>query len=1287
MSLPSGAETPNYNAYLDAWGNYQYQGENRFENMLPGLTQTPSANFDPAAWQLKWIQLPSGGEIHIQYESDDYLYVQDKRAMKLVSLLPNSIDDNHKYYLNLADLGSNANTLAQYQVIANELQGIMAQGAPDNAVYFKFLYALLGNNPDLNKCNSDYLKGYAELGQVSYDGSGVFITFDAMAGGLKSPKKACQDWFRTEKAGNIVENGNCVLSAGQSPPFPNDPELIDGKAVIETTWWFLQNLWPQFKPILDGMANQTCQSMNYAKSYIRVPVLASTPKLGGGLRVKRLLMYDKGIEADEAAAGGVLYGSEYSYVDGEGHSTGVSTYEPQDNREENPHVTYLHRNPQNAISRIICGRDRKEMEGPLGEMIMPSASVGYSKVTIKNIHSGKTVPPYTIKEFHTAKEFPFKVNPTELEKNSCVTFPLPLIIVNIVRDNCITAQGYNMEFNNMHGQIKNIQTLAGNGNVISSEQYTYFQSGESIPVMTSPYTIEHRPLGQETEMAMEAKDIEEVAENVSGEGDVVAGLIMPFMIPSGSISGVISISLSEQRYRTHTTSKITNYPAIVKSVTSTADGITKTVENTAFDPLTGSPLLTTTYDGYHNLTLPGNNAPHKGVYNSYSFPASQNYDAFGQKAKNEGMKFPFAGMTATVSQTNSQYYLDFAATNGGSICEMMESLGGGGDLVQLYSGGSALGYYHLGYKLGNKIEIFESRWGNSSPLTTGQNVSFRVIKSGFNNRLTDMVGSLVTYGLDVQNIISTIDATEWSARQAYVDLLNDMLNNPSIYPPLQSVTGSLSNPTISSVPLFIGTGWNPITTNPVLNPLIYQCHFGPGCFSLNEILGGNCSNYGAMSALYMSLFQNSSQLELNGLSRFCGQLDFCAGFSLNSYPSDVINKSGGNGHFGLNEAGMLVYYTSDNPCDYTILEGCYQFCNPMRPIKKILDASAVDLADYWDYNDALWAANGASIVGWNEYDKGLKGKWRVKNTYKYKTDIISGTDEYNGGSDRIYQDAGVYTDFSMFNWRHPQYNSDKWKALSTVTRYAPHGEAIEEHDILGIYSAAKIGYHHTLPYLAAKNADYESVQFESFENTYNSNTLLEDMLSLGGNAVTTAYKHSGKKSLELGVNQSFSLNPVRYTQQIDDNGLIMKVWVRDGYGTNTPIISVTAGNNTLPPTPALNQIARNGEWTLYEAKIICSNLPIALGQSFMVNLLAKPQATAGIQLDDIRLQPSNAQLTAYVYDTDNLKLLTSFDDQHFGLYYQYDAEGKLVRKMVETEKGMKTVQETQYNTTKVPRGN
>ncbi|MEO6049384.1 MAG: hypothetical protein ABIQ57_17995, partial [Candidatus Kapaibacterium sp.] len=54
-------------------------------------------------------------------------------------------------------------------------------------------------------------------------------------------------------------------------------------------------------------------------------------------------------------------------------------------------------------------------------------------------------------------------------------------------------------------------------------------------------------------------------------------------------------------------------------------------------------------------------------------------------------------------------------------------------------------------------------------------------------------------------------------------------------------------------------------------------------------------------------------------------------------------------------------------------------------------------------------------------------------------------------------------------------------------------------------------------------------------------------------------------------------------------------------------------------------------------------------------------------------------------DNATFRLLATFDDQHFGVYYQYNDEGQLVRKLRETERGRRTVQETQYHTPRVSR--
>src|SRR5690606_34750086 len=117
------SQNPSYKPWqLDGWGNYQEDGDKRFENMQTWVSQRePASNskFDPAVWQLKRIQLPSGGEIHINYEQKDYTSVQDKLPTAMVSLLYDAINednydaDHSVFTVNLEDLGIDINDPAE----------------------------------------------------------------------------------------------------------------------------------------------------------------------------------------------------------------------------------------------------------------------------------------------------------------------------------------------------------------------------------------------------------------------------------------------------------------------------------------------------------------------------------------------------------------------------------------------------------------------------------------------------------------------------------------------------------------------------------------------------------------------------------------------------------------------------------------------------------------------------------------------------------------------------------------------------------------------------------------------------------------------------------------------------------------------------------------------------------------------------------------------------------------------------------------------------------------------
>ncbi len=65
-----------------------------------------------------------------------------------------------------------------------------------------------------------------------------------------------------------------------------------------------------------------------------------------------------------------------------------------------------------------------------------------------------------------------------------------------------------------------------------------------------------------------------------------------------------------------------------------------------------------------------------------------------------------------------------------------------------------------------------------------------------------------------------------------------------------------------------------------------------------------------------------------------------------------------------------------------------------------------------------------------------------------------------------------------------------------------------------------------------------------------------------------------------------------------------------------------------------------------------------------------------IYFDDIRIQPFNANMKSYVYDPINLRLVAELDPNNYATFYEYDAEGTLIRTKAETQEGIKTVNET-----------
>lgn len=328
-----------------------------------------------------------------------------------------------------------------------------------------------------------------------------------------------------------------------------------------------------------------------------------------------------------------------------------------------------------------------------------------------------------------------------------------------------------------------------------------------------------------------------------------------------------------------------------------------------------------------------------------------------------------------------------------------------------------------------------------------------------------------------------------------------------------------------------------------------------------------------------------------------------------------------------------------------------------------------------------------------------QGRLRPYASYSYRAPLTTDLPNYR---------AGTFT-AGYFNWQgSARARPLVWLAPSIATNVSPDGTVLQERDALGVKSTAKYGYGrsvsapHALLYLQAQNADYGSVLFEGFETVGTGGGISlvgEDAWTLNPAEVAidqvagTLVAHTGTKAARLLLNGNqgqLTLKPLTATTQLQQAGLSVKVWVHSEGLTLTPaaskvwLESVASPGQSRAEAPLL-LLAQAGDWQLYEAAVALPTT-VAVGEKLLPHIQLGGAANGGtpiIRVDDVRLQPRNAQMTAYVYDPTTLRLLASFDDQHFALLYQYNTEGKLIRKQVETERGVKTLQETFYHTPQV----
>jgi len=692
------AHNPDYDMdALDRWGVYKKypEGNPRYNKEFPYALQDPArkAEIDrnAAAWSLTEISLPSGGKIKVDYESDDYAYVQQRPAMQMMPLvdpytassatLPGRFllqDNNLKVRFKLEKpIAGNLSTEAARKEVMKYLDMERKQ------LYFKIKVNLRSAGENA----FEYISGYVNINT---------------AAGTMGLEKDASDQYAYGYFTVVAEKGlhPFMLRAWQHLRI-NQPLLASVAEPVRITndrgqrvgsIRGMASVAPQIKQMFSGF-NNYCRRKGWGKevdvsgAWIRL----NSPdgvKYGGGLRVKQITLFDQWQHDGEG-----IYGQTYDYTtqdeNGQMISSGVATYEPFAGGEENA----LRFAKEYAQKVPLATNNNFMIELPVNEGYFPGASVGYRKVTVKSLASaslagqritlpeGVTLFPQgtgisygtsgvTVHEFYTAKDFPVLVDETEKKQEPFkLFFPIPFL-GSVSETNLTATQGYSIVTNDMHGKPKKIayyrQDKAGRREPapISWVQYNYMAQqkvydGRTIQTLdntfkeSDDYTIEKASaadranpavrkyhIGQETEFFTDMREHED--KTWAGGVNTNVDLFFFLFVTIPVFTVWPNASKQSSRLRTVVTNKVIFKTGVLESVEAYDGGSRVKTENLKWDKLTGRPVLIRVNNNF--------DAP---VY-TYHQPAYRQYAGMGPAYLNTGLQYRLLNVHLA-SYTTDQY--------------------------------------------------------------------------------------------------------------------------------------------------------------------------------------------------------------------------------------------------------------------------------------------------------------------------------------------------------------------------------------------------------------------------------------------------------------------------------------------------------------------------------------------------------------------------------------------------------------------------------------------------------
>jgi hypothetical protein len=663
---------------IDRWGFLKQHpaGYPTYSDFPYTVQDSTNATQYSGAWNIDSIYLPSGGRINVQYESDDYAYVQNKRAGQMFIIkgfapdttvasftvgspnaaslytpstpLPFGSPTNNRFIV--IDAAAYSSLLNSASSPINEVRKLFFEDV--DKLYFKVKVQLTRDTT-----TKEYVTGYADCNQslVHYNGvtKNIFIPITSLSDGGISMNPITLAALQTLRL-NLPDIAYDY--AGQSESV-NNPTKASMRKALTGLLGFAQSMSDLIKGYnKTRIKQQWARTVDVNNSWVRL-ANPTYKKFGGGSRVKQISVFDDWTIANGGGETSYIQNFNYTTVNSDGKriSSGVASYEPMVGGDE---ISLKQPLPYKDKKVLLAPDNSYYSETPIGESFYPGAGVGYSEVRVESVYPNvkRSGTGYSVNQFYTAKDFPTITDFTNLSSGTVKVKSNPFLkfLKLDVIDQRGASQGFAIETNDMHGKAKQEVIYNQQGAQISATNYRYKVDDEAatvqhlnndVQVVDPAGAITTRKMGITTDiwedMQDELTETKTVGAAVNVEGFVL--FTIPIIAPI-----ILPIFQNERRgLKTAVTTKHIHRMGMLDRVTKTVDGSTLTTNNVLYDQETSDVLLTKTENEFNDP-----------IYN-FSYPAHWAYDGMGSAYKNIGGLFKgiqFSSNGQFTSITNAKDY-------------------------------------------------------------------------------------------------------------------------------------------------------------------------------------------------------------------------------------------------------------------------------------------------------------------------------------------------------------------------------------------------------------------------------------------------------------------------------------------------------------------------------------------------------------------------------------------------------------------------------------------------------